>query len=232
MIPTTILEVVSRVNVVNSAGQLCARARRRSEWFHSAGTKDKNSMLEFAFVKERKAEALLGNAADNIMDFVQQLSPTERAASLAWANAALLAGKAEYGRELAHAPTRMKPELAVKAVMDFAAYRKQIEDTVEAVNARPAHDPAVAAYKWELLGAQTVMVTAGAALTKQSRAAAREIWAVLAKSTPYAAEAVKAMLIYGKTYDLEVIPPVPNKKGDKAFLLALASSLPPMFRAS
>lgn len=83
-------------------------------------------MFEFAFVKERKAEALLGNAAANIMDFVQQLTPTERAAALAWANAALLAGKAEYGREIAHAPMRLKPELAVKAVMDFGAYRRQI----------------------------------------------------------------------------------------------------------
>ena len=187
--------------------------------------------MEFAFVKERKAEALLGNAAENIMDFVQQLTPTERAAALAWANAALLAGRAEYGRELAHAPTRLKSELAVKAVMDFGAYRRQIEDTVDTVNARPAHDPAVSAYKWELLGSQVVMVTAGAALTKQSRTAAREIWAVLGKATPYAREAVRAMMIYGKTYDVEVIPPVPNKKGDKAFLLALASSLPPMFRA-
>lgn len=189
-------------------------------------------MFEFAFVKERKAEALLTNAADNIMDFVQQLSPTERAAALAWANAALLAGKTEYGRELAHAPTKMRPEMAIKAIMDFGAYRRQIEDAVESVDSRPAHDPAVSAYKWELLGSQAVMVTAGAALTKQSRTAAREIWSVLGKATPYAREAVRAMTIYGKTYDVEVIPPVPNKKGDKAFLLALASSLPPMFRAS
>lgn len=188
--------------------------------------------MEFAFVKERKAESILANATENIMDFVQELSPTERAAALAWANAALLAGRSEYGREFAHAPTKMKPELAVKAILDFGAYRRQIEDAVEKVDERPTHDPAVAAYKWELLGAQTVIVTAGAALTKSSRAVARDIWAVLAKTTPYARDAVRAMLIYGKTYDVEVIPAVPNKKGDKAFLLALASSLPPMFRAS
>lgn len=189
-------------------------------------------MFEFAFVKERKAEALLSNAAENVMDFVQQLSPSERAAALAWANAALLAGIPEYGREFAHAPTKINPEKAVKAIMDFGAYRRQIEDAAESVNDRPAHDPAVAAYKWELLGSQTVMVTAGAALTKQARGAARDIWAVLGKATPYAKDAVRAMLIYGKTYDVEVIPPVPNKKGDKTFLLALASTLPPMFRAS
>lgn len=189
-------------------------------------------MFEFAFVKERKAEALLGNAAANIMDFVQQLTPTERAAALAWANAALLAGKTEYGREIAHAPMRLKPEIAVKAVMDFGAYRRQIEDALESVNNRAAHDPAISAYKWELLGSQAVMVTAGAALTKDARQAARAIWEVLGQSIPYAREAVRLMTIYGKTYDVEVIPPVPNKKGDKAFLLALASSLPPMFRAA
>lgn len=188
--------------------------------------------MDFAFVKERRAETLLGNATANILDFVQQLSPSERAAALAWANAALLGGIPEYGREFAHAPTKIRQDKAIKAIMDFGAYRRQIEDAAESVSDRPQHDPAVAAYKWELLGAQTVMVTAGAALTKEARAAAREIWAILGKATPYAAEAVRTMLIYGKTYDVEVIPAVPNKKGDKAFLLALASTLPPMFRAS
>jgi hypothetical protein len=189
-------------------------------------------MFEFAFVKERKAEALLANAAANIMDFVQQLSQTERAAALAWANAALLAGKAEYGRELAYDPKRMKPELAVKAVLHFGAYRRQIEDAIDSVDSRPSHDPAIAAFKWELLGAQVVMVTAGAALTKDARTAAKAIFGVLEEAIPYAEEAVRGMTIYGKTYDVEVIPAVPNKKSDKAFLLALASSLPPMFRAS
>jgi hypothetical protein len=189
-------------------------------------------MFEFAFVKERKAEALLANASANIMDFVQQLTPTERAAALAWANAALLSGKSVYGREIAHAPMQLKPEIAVKAIMDFGAFRRQIEDAIEGVDNRASHDPVISAYKWELLGAQAVMVTAGASLTKDARQAARAIWEVLGQSIPYAREAVRLMTIYGKTYDVEIIPPVPNKKGDKAFLLALASSLPPMFRAS
>jgi hypothetical protein len=189
-------------------------------------------MIEFAFVKERKAEALLANAAANIMEFVRELNQTERAAALAWANAALLAGKTEYGREIAHAPMKMRSELAIKAVMDFGAYRRQIEESIESVDNRSAHDPAISAFKWELLGSQAVMVTAGASLSKDSRIAAKGIWKLLGQSIPYARDAVRMMLIYGKTYDVEVIPSVPNKKGDKAFLLALASSLPPMFRAS
>lgn len=189
-------------------------------------------MFEFHFVKERKAEALLANAVGNISDFVKQLTPTERACALAWANASLLAAKAEYGREIAHAPMRMKPETAVKAVMDFGSYRRQIEDAVEGVDKRAAHDPAISAFKWELLGSQAVMVTAGAVLTKDARTAAKAIWQILGQSIPYAREAVRLMTIYGKTYDVEVIPPIPNKKGDKDFLLALASSLPPMFRAN
>jgi hypothetical protein len=187
-------------------------------------------MMEFSFVKERKAEAILENANGNILEFIKQLSPAERAASLAWTNAALLAGRSEYGHAFSHAPLKLAPELAVKAIIDFGAYRKQIEDASGSVSGRPAHDPALAAFKWELLGAQTVIVTAGAALTKQARDKAREVWRMLDLSRPFANEAVRTMLIYGKTYDVEVIPAVPNKKGDKAFLLALASTLPPMFR--
>jgi len=189
-------------------------------------------MFEFAFVKERKAEDILANASSSILGFMQQLTPVERAAALAWANASLLAGRTEYGREFAHAPTKLRPEMAVKAIMDFGAYRRQIEDAVGSVDTRPSHDPAVSAFRWELLGSQTVIVTAGAALTKDARQSARAVWAALEKSIPFAREAVRAMVIYGKTYDVEVIPPVGNKKGDKDFLLALASSLPPMFRAS
>lgn len=189
-------------------------------------------MFEFAFVKERKAEALLLNASANIMEFIKHLSPTERAAALAWTNAALLAGRAEYGREIAHAPMKLPKEKAIKAIMDFGAYRRQIEDAAEKVTNRPAHDPAISAYKWELLGSQTVMVTAGASLRKDARLAARSVWKVLGQAIPYAREAVKLMTIYGTTYDVEVITPVPNKNSDKAFLMGLASSLPPMFRAS
>ena len=187
-------------------------------------------MLEFAFVKERKAETILDNAAENVTDFAVQLSQMERAAALAWANAALLAGVGTYGREFAHAPMKLGSDNAIQAVMDFGAYRKQVEDAADSVNNRAAHDPAVAAFKWEMLGTQAVILTAGASIHQDARNAARAIWKILGEARPYAADAVRAMMIYAKAYDVEAIPQVPNKKGDKAFLLALASTLPPMFR--
>jgi hypothetical protein len=187
-------------------------------------------MLDFAFVRERKASAILDVASANAAAFAVQLTQTERAAALAWANAALLAGVAEYGREFAHAPMKLAPESAVRAVMEFGAYRKQIEEAADKVSDRDADDPAVAAYKWELLGSQAVIVTAGAALHDGARGAARGVWKLLGQSMPYAADAVRAMLAYGDAYGVEVIPAVPNKKGDKGFLMALASNLPPMFR--
>lgn len=188
-------------------------------------------MFEFAFVRERKAVTLLDNAASGVLRFVTGLSQTERACALAWANAALLAGVGPYGRSFAYTPMKMDREKAVKAVLDFAAYRAQIEQAADKVQGRPAHDPAVSAYKWEMMATLVVMVTAGACFHEGARNAARAAWKMLGASRPFAKDAVRVMTIYAKAYDVECIPKVPNKKSDKSFVLALASNLPPMFRS-
>jgi hypothetical protein len=187
-------------------------------------------MFDFNFLKERKAEAILDVTSSNILEFVQQLSPMERSAALAWANAALLAGVEEYGRAIAYAPMRLAPETCLKAVTDFATYHKQVEESSGAANDRPANDPAVSAFKWEMLASQAVIVTAGAKIHLGARAAARQIWPILGKATPYAQEAAAVMMAYARTYEVEPVPPVPRKKSDKALLLGLASVLPPMYR--
>lgn len=188
-------------------------------------------MLEFAFIRERKAASLLDNAAGDVMNFASQLSSLERSATLAWSNAALLAGIAKYGRAFAYAPMRMKRERAVDAVLDFAAYRMQVETVLRDISDRPAHDPATSAFKWEMLGSSVAMLTAGASFHSGARQAAREAWKLLGTARPYAREAVRVMSIYGKTYGVEVVPRIPGKTDDKPFLLALASTLPPMFRS-
>lgn len=187
-------------------------------------------MPEFAFIKERKANNLLDNAASNILDFVSELSATERAAALAWSNAALLAGVHEYGKAFAYTPMKIERKIAIKAVNDFGHFREQIEGAATKVHNRGAHDPAVSAYKWELLGSQVVILTAGASLHKDARDAARAIWRILETSKPHARQAVQAMSLYSKAYDVDAIPQIPRKEINKSLLLSLASTLPPMFR--
>lgn len=184
----------------------------------------------FSFVKERKAEAALAAISPGVLSLISSASPLERAAALAVANAMLIAGTAQWGREFAHAPMKLEKETACDALSVLADHHAKLEISAAALSGRPASDPQISACKWELVATQVVMVTAGASMGREYADIAREAWRALGVARRHSEEAVKALLHYGKAYSLDPVPLPKGKKADRAHLTTLASSLPPMFR--
>lgn len=185
----------------------------------------------FSFVKERKAVAALEAIAPGAVATVTSATPVERAAALAVANAMLIAGMSQWGREFAHAPMKLPREAAVDALCVLADHHAKLEQSAEDLSGRPAADPQISACRWELAATQVVMVTTGAGLGRQYASAARECWKVLGASRRHADGAVKAMLRYAKAYSVDPVPAAGGRRPDRARLLSLASALPPMFRS-
>jgi len=184
----------------------------------------------FSFVKERKAEAALEAIAPGVVATVSSTTPVERAAALAVANAMLIAGTAQWGREFAHAPMKLPREAAVDALCVLADRHAKLEESIAALSGRPVADPQISACRWEVAATQVVIVTAGASLGKQYAEAARECWKILGAARRHADEATKAMLRYAKAYSVDPVPAIRGRKPDREHLFSLASALPPMFR--
>lgn len=183
----------------------------------------------FSFVKERKAEAALSAIVGGLEGVVSSASPVERAAAVAVANAMLIAGSKQWGREFSHAPMKLSREIASDAVSVLADHHAKLEMAASALSGRAASDPQISCCRWEIVATQVVMITAGASFGKLYADAARSAWRTLSSARIHADEAVAAMLYHSKAYST---PPVPacGRKTDRDGLLALASTLPPMFR--
>lgn len=184
----------------------------------------------FSYVKERKAETALKAIAPTAVATVSSATPVERAAALAVANAMLIAGEAQWGREFAYAPMKLPREAAIDALCVLADHHAKLEQAISVLPGRPAADPQTAACRWEIAATQAVMVTAGASLGSQYASAARECWKILGASRRHADEAVNMMLRYAKAYSVDPVPAIRGRRPDREHLASLASVLPPMFR--
>lgn len=184
----------------------------------------------FSFVKERKALAALAAISPGAEAAILATTPPERAAALAVANAMLLAGATQWGRAFSHAPMRLGRETACDAVCVLADRHATLEIAAGDLSGRPPSDPQISACRWEIAATQAVIVTAGASLGREHAAAAKKVWAALGMARRHADEGVKALLQHARAYSAPPIPETTGRKADKAYLTALASSMPPMFR--
>jgi hypothetical protein len=186
----------------------------------------------FEFIKERKAQATLDLVAQRLPRTLSSASGVERCAAKGVANAYLLAGVGDYGHDFAHAPLQLAAETVYDAVANLGDRHRQKVDASESLSGRPAHDPVFSAWKWEMLALELVIVTVGCSIHGDSRVAASKTWdALKAKAIGMHVDAaVNAMQIYAKTYSIDPVPRVGNRKIDRQWLVSLTSHMPPMYR--
>lgn len=184
----------------------------------------------FQFIKERKALAALDAIALRLPKTLQSCSGIERCAAKGVANAYLLAGVEDYGRNFAHDPMRLKAETVYDAVANLSDKHRQKIDASSVLSGRPAADPSFSAWKWEVLALELVIVTAGCSIHGDARVAAGTTWNSLKKVGLHVDDAVSAMQRYAKTYAIDPIPAVGGRRIDRAWLVSLASHMPPMYR--
>lgn len=189
----------------------------------------------FSFAKQKKVMSALQVTAPLVVTRVKALTPVEKAQALAVANSFMIAGGTRYGRGFSHAPMKLDPNDKAKvnqrfdAILEFAEQAEQIKARGAKIDGLLADDPKVAAYRRELAACEVAIVTAGAVFDEGSRKAAIESWRTLNKGIPFAADAVKVLLLYAKTHSLDPVVPINGVAADPKLLFSLASTLPPMF---
>lgn len=184
----------------------------------------------FEFIKERRALAALDAVSQRLPKTLSSCSGVERCAAKGVANAFLLAGASDYGKDFAHAPMRLRPETVYDAVANLSDQHRQKLDAADALSGRPAVDPVFAAWKWEMLALELVIVTVGCSIHGDARQAAGTTWNALKKVGLHVDEAVRAMQNYARIYSIDPVPAVGSRKIDRAWLVSLTSHMPPMYR--
>lgn len=184
----------------------------------------------FEYIKERKALAALAAVSQRLPRTLDSCSGVERCAAKGVANAYLLAGAADYGTDFSHAPMKLKPEVVYDAVVNLFDQHRQKADSADELSGRPAIDPVFAAWKWEMLALELVIVTAGCSIHGDARQSAGTTWNALKKVGLHVEAAVHAMQSYSKIYSIDPVPAVGSRKIDRAWLVSLTSHMPPMYR--
>lgn len=183
-----------------------------------------------SFVKERKASSAVEALIPSISSSIGASAPPERAAALILSNALLLVGARAWGREILVSPDRMDRETIVEAVCVMTDEHARLEDAATTLNGRAITDPALAAFRWEVMANEIVTLTIGMGLHPSARSVVYACWKSLWASRRFGDEAVKAMTYYAKSYSVEPTPRINGKRPDVAMLRRLSGTLPPMFR--
>lgn len=184
----------------------------------------------FSILRERKAVAVLAGLASSTPLSVASASPAERAAALILCNIILILGAKEWGRAALEAPSRLDKGLSSDLVCLMAERRVALVAAASQLDGRYRDDPAVSAYRWELLANEIVTLTVGSGLSPAAAKAMVTCWKSLWVSRRACDEAIKSMSRYAKAYTVEPTPRIDGKRPSEEYLRRLGSTLPPMFR--
>jgi len=183
-----------------------------------------------SFVKERKASSAVSDLISSVPSQIKSATPVERAAALILSNILLLVGSKAWGRGVLFAPAKIGREIIVDAVCVMADEHARLEASASSLNGRPVTDPALAAFRWEVMANEVVTLTLGMGLDPNARDVAVSSWKSLWAARRFSEEAVKAMAHYAKAYSVEPTPKIDGKRPDVATLRRFGQTLPPMFR--
>lgn len=183
-----------------------------------------------SFVKERKAVSAVSDLISSVPAQIKAATTVERAAALILANVLLLVGSKAWGRGVLLAPTKMDREIIVDAVCIMVDEHARLEASASSLNGRPVSDPALSAFRWEVVANEVVTLTLGMGLDPNARSVVYASWKSLWSARRFSDEAVKAMAYYAKSYSVEPTPKIDGKRPDVVMLRRLGQTLPPMFR--
>lgn len=185
----------------------------------------------FNFIHERKALESLERVSDGAAERIATNTPVRRAAALAVANATLIVSAKKWGKNVSHAPMKLTPEISAEAVSAFSDRLDRLSLNAESLQGRPAGDPAVDSFKWDLMATEVLILTLGASLSSEAAKEAGKCWKSLWAARRRAEDAARLMMHFSKSYSTTPIPLAsPSEKVSLERLISLASVLPPMYR--
>jgi hypothetical protein len=183
-----------------------------------------------SYVKERKASSAVSALIPSVPALIKSSTPVERSAALILSNILLLVGSKVWGRDVLISPAKLNSETAVEALCVMADEHARLEATASALNGRPISDPALSAFRWEVMANEIVTLTLAQGFDPETRPVVYGSWKSLWAARRFTDDAVKAMAYYAKSYSVEPTPRIDGKRPDVATLRRFGNSLPPMFR--
>lgn len=180
--------------------------------------------------KKQDNSGVLERIADNLQGIISGLSSIDRVAAFTYANALLLVCASTWGDEVTSAPEKLKRNVANETISSLLVSYARIEESFRETNGASASDPFVMACRWEMVSTQLVMITMAVSFDPKYAKISRECWKELWASQRSAPQAVDAIMEFSAEYNKVPFYMVEGRTFNRKFVIALATSLPPMFK--
>lgn len=184
----------------------------------------------FDYFRARRARSVVLNTLPSLPESVRLLSPVDRAATLAIANAMILVAADTWGTAAKSNPSSLKRKATAEMVMVLAAHHiTLVRERLEPMQKRNMQDIAYSQAMREIRATELLICTMGASLVEGRKPGVAESWKLLIEARAHAVEGAKALAAFARHAK---VPPLPQSKtiGKKLsgeILVKLASSPPP-----
>lgn len=188
-------------------------------------------VIMFLFIRIRRARTIVEQIGVNLDQGLIAMSPAERSATLAIANAMLLAASKKWGKGILTAPQNTMRKVAVDIIFDLAAVHSTIINSdISEFNHRGVQDISFSQALRQVKATEIVLATIGCAIVPETKNRVIPAWKTLYNARTHAKDALKLLIQYGKFAKTSPLPSVPGMKIDSQKVLQLATSAPPFLR--
>lgn len=182
------------------------------------------------FIKVRRARSIVEQVGVDIVDSLSALSPADRAATMAIANAMLLAASKRWGKAVLDAPETIETKSAMTMVFELAAmHQNVVSGYLEPMRHRGMQDVTFAQGVREARAAEIVVATVGMALIPESRQRVVQAWKVLWNARTEAEDGIALLLQFASHSKTSPFPAI-GIRMDKPKAMQFATSIPPFLR--
>jgi hypothetical protein len=187
-------------------------------------------MFQLLFFKKRRVRTIVDQSLPTLERRLRVLPSSDRAATLAVANAMIVALSEETGLPIANNPKAIPQDEAVKLISGLAESHIAIVDKVDAFGEKVTKT-VVSQMLREAFATELVMVTASVCLDPDRMGAIRGAWRVLYEGRTHAHNVVPILGAFMKeTGGTSPLPSAAKRRWKTSEIVALASSVPPFLR--
>ncbi len=183
--------------------------------------------------REKRARLAMAQVAAGIAEGVQVLSPVDRAATMAIANALLAVAAERWGREVVESPKTLSAGAAASIVVMLSEAHAKCLEALKAQRDRGMGDLTYSQAMRQLRATEAAMGAVGRRfLDPGGVRAVTDAWKALWTSRSKAPEAAEVLLRFTQMNGADALPRTASRNGpfEREEVVRLASTLPPMFQ--
>lgn len=185
----------------------------------------------FKFLRVRRARTVVEQVSSGIAENIALLPPVDRAATLAIANAMLLAAAEPWGKDIVLNPYGLHRDVAVELVFELAQRQTHIlNDVLVPLQKRNMDDVLYAQSMRQLRAVEVLISTVGVSIVPEAKDSAIAGWKMMWKARGNAEDAASVLVQFHKHAGSRPLPQIPGRKVGRQELIDLARTVPPFLR--